>query len=428
MRVEQLIEISLRSSGLGPDELLAPTRKIQAHLKQSEAVLEASLSPREKAEGLLRYMHDELLTRYVLPQTKVDTLLERGTFNCVSSALMYMILTRYYGIPSRGILTPDHAFVVVFPGTAEAVDVETTSPWGFDPGSKKEFASDFTGTTGYAYVPPGEYSNREEIGDKDMAGLIFQNLIVEAQKRGDHQRALLLGADRLSLVDSPQARRDYYSTIQNRLAGMNQQKQFRQGLELLETLEAGGMELSPFLQDTRSQLVYNEVVTQVNQGKIEEAKRGFQEWENLLDLGKRQELIGYISIKDFEARGEGEFSMDYIEELQQAAGKGLISQDQAMNLGSFHFNKRANFLSRQGKNKEAYLHLLQAPDWVRRDREYQRILKIVKNNTAIDYHNQVVSLLNQGQKKEAAAMVQEGLRLLPDSKLLLQAHKRYFQD
>ena len=221
LTVRELSELSLLASGLETGRISPYIRKIDSLLKQSESSVSSSMSDEEKGEALLNFLHDNLFRRYVTEQTRIDVLLDRGTYNCVSSALIYMILTRYHSIPVIGILTDDHAFCQLPFSGEEGIDVETTTAYGFNPGVRKEFQSSFSGRTGYTYVPPGNYRARQQIGDLDMAGLVLKNRLVELQKANRNLEALTLAADHLSLTGSALAREDYFNSLQNAAAYMN---------------------------------------------------------------------------------------------------------------------------------------------------------------------------------------------------------------
>ncbi len=113
-------------------------------------------------------------------------LFDTGIFNCVSSGILYYAASEAFGINTEGVLTSDHAFcrVITLNG---AVDVETTTVYGYNPGEKKEFADSF-GKTGFIYTPPGNYKNREIIGKKDFIALILQNRIAKLQKKSKFYR------------------------------------------------------------------------------------------------------------------------------------------------------------------------------------------------------------------------------------------------
>ncbi|NIM05099.1 MAG: hypothetical protein GTN65_05665, partial [Armatimonadetes bacterium] len=88
------------------------------------------IDPRERAEAALAFMHRKLLKRYDERQTGIHVLLAQGSYNCVSSGVVYAVLLKALGLKVWGVRTSDHAFCRVQAGE-QAFDVETTSPFGF---------------------------------------------------------------------------------------------------------------------------------------------------------------------------------------------------------------------------------------------------------------------------------------------------------
>lgn len=126
------------------------------------------------AEKILKYLHRHIFKKYMEKQTRIDVVFRDGTYNCVSSAVIYMFFAKSLGFRVKGVRTKDHAFCSISAGGRD-YDVETTSPYGFDPGEKKIFTDQFGRTTGYTYVPPGNYRDRSTISDRQMLGLILYN-------------------------------------------------------------------------------------------------------------------------------------------------------------------------------------------------------------------------------------------------------------
>jgi hypothetical protein len=73
-------------------------------------------------EGLRGYGED---------QSRLTELLRTKRYNCVSSALLYIVCARYCGLTVKGVTMPSHIFVQLVVGREEAIDVETTSNSGF---------------------------------------------------------------------------------------------------------------------------------------------------------------------------------------------------------------------------------------------------------------------------------------------------------
>lgn len=202
---EDFAKIALWASGVEPEAEVTVNKQKTTYMAALTALadeLAAEIieeSETEKAQHVLRFMYEKTLKRYSLNQTRIDTLLTSGTYNCVSSAVYYLILGARIGLDVRGVITRDHAFIAVATdGTM--TDIETTNKFGFNPGEKKEFFNDFGKTTGFAYVPPGNYRNRAEISRIELVSLIIANRISALESRRDFPPALPLAIDREALL------------------------------------------------------------------------------------------------------------------------------------------------------------------------------------------------------------------------------------
>jgi hypothetical protein len=154
---------------------------------------------RAKAEGVLTFIHENYLQRYNALQTRVDTLFDTGRFNCVSSAVLYVILAKAMNLDVAGVATKDHAFATVTIN-GEVIDVETTNAYGFDPGNRKDFHDGFGQVTGFAYVSPKNYRDRAAIGTVELVSLILTNRTTELEKARRYSEAVPLAVDRSTLL------------------------------------------------------------------------------------------------------------------------------------------------------------------------------------------------------------------------------------
>ncbi len=166
-------------------------------MKLTDTVVE--MDERQKAEFVLEYMHKNFLGSYRLKQTRIDTLLETGGYNCVSSAVLYSILATAVGLDVSGVNTSDHAFCSVRIDDKQ-IDVETTNIYGFEPGTRIDFHDNFGKTTGFSYVPPGNYRDRNRIDILKLFSLIIQNRIADVESAGRYSEAVGLAVDRWVLL------------------------------------------------------------------------------------------------------------------------------------------------------------------------------------------------------------------------------------
>ena len=170
------------------DEIEAGARKALADAKTLA----------EKGERLLKFLHDgPMKGGYVAKQTDLHTLLDDGTFNCVSSAVLYNVIGRRLELDLLAVEVPGHVFSVLCDGDRRT-DVETTTPGGFNPKGEK---------TPKGKPPADRYAGkRREVGELGLAAVIAYNHGVELGEENKHHEAMLANFRALSLdPNSPSA-------------------------------------------------------------------------------------------------------------------------------------------------------------------------------------------------------------------------------
>ncbi len=188
------VDLALIASGFEESGALADARA------RFEAAAEQILSrvsevPGDVAQGraLLEALHgpDGLFSAYDARATTVGEVLERGAFNCLSSAVVYNVLAERLGLTVRAELLPTHARSLM-EARGRVIVVETTSPGGFDPdlATQSEILSQVAGAkpTGRTLVPDGGTA----VSSVMLIGAMYVNRASVAQEAGD-----LAGAERL---------------------------------------------------------------------------------------------------------------------------------------------------------------------------------------------------------------------------------------
>lgn len=185
-------EASLLSSGVyDPNQRAQFLSEIDALTQDAKTITANAPSAFDKGKILLEWLHQGAMQKgYVERQTDMSVVLQQKLFNCVSSATLYNILARRLGLDARGIEVPDHAFSILYDGT-EHVDVETTTPRGFDPARNRAAMTAFARTTGYTYISDKNRAKRREIDAAGMVALTYYNHGVGATEDGDYPTALL---------------------------------------------------------------------------------------------------------------------------------------------------------------------------------------------------------------------------------------------
>jgi len=181
-----LEQASILASGVvDKDKRTVLLKQLDRLHAQAKKNLAKTSDPFKKAQRLLKFLHKKSLRAgYVEKQTDVSTLLNKGTYNCVSSAVLFTLVGRRAGLDIRGVEVPDHAFAIVYDGSRHA-DVETTTKAGFNPARNRGAIKAFAEKTGFAYIPGSNASKRRETTPLGLIALIYYNHGVTHSKAGD---------------------------------------------------------------------------------------------------------------------------------------------------------------------------------------------------------------------------------------------------
>jgi tetratricopeptide (TPR) repeat protein len=292
---------------------------------------------------------------------------ERGSYNCVSSGVVYAILLKALGLRVWGVRTSDHAFCRVQAGD-QAFDVETTSPFGFDPGKRKEFTDDFGRITGYTYVPPSNYRDRRDIGEKELLGLILFNQTAFASERTDYLGAVPPAVDAYALLQDEESYERLITSLLNLASWYGMSGRFDKALEFLEQAEARYR--NDRLEALQGDLTHNWVLSQIRKGNYFEAEQllDTQRAGGRLEEGEWKELTVYL----YQVRAQKSAPGDYQEAARLILeGLNKVGSDQGLT-----------------KSYEVYTH------------------------------NSVVTLVRNELYEEALAVLEEALLQLPTSAVL----------
>lgn len=265
-------EAALIASGV-TDETLR--KQYLERLDDWEAAVRQALrnsdGPMDRGRKLLKFIHEgPMKGGYVSEQTDLSQIIERQTFNCVSSATLYNVLARRLGLDARAIEVPDHAFSIVYDGASHA-DVETTTPLGFDPARDPQARHEFERETGFRYIPESHRDERREIGETGLVAIIYYNHGVSHLRDKRYAAALKANFCALSLD------REFASAVQNTLATLvkwsgtlGEDAQFDRALDVVRA----GLALAPedySLRNNRDYLWQKAADAQVAQGNLDAA-------------------------------------------------------------------------------------------------------------------------------------------------------------
>ncbi len=236
-------EAALLASGVtDPARRKAYVARLDELEEQAREAVASAKTPAAKGEALLKWMHAGPMSKgYVANQTDLSTVLDTGTFNCVSSATLFNVLALGLGLDARAIEVPTHAFSILYEGTNH-MDVETTTPQGFNPARDPAVAAKVQALTGFRYIPDAHRDQRREVREAGLAAIIYYNHGVRLGQEKRYHEALMEYFRAMSLDE------EFGSAVKNALAvlanwGVELQKggKYEQALEVVET----GLALAP---------------------------------------------------------------------------------------------------------------------------------------------------------------------------------------
>ncbi|MDR1930947.1 MAG: hypothetical protein LBQ44_10025 [Treponema sp.] len=188
------------NAGAGAEQKAAACMdRINAAASELASAPDLPADARARGEYVLTFIHRRFLKSYSEYQTRLDEIFVSGRYNCVSSAVLYLVLGLSAGLDVGGVMTRDHAFATVNTPSGP-VDAETTNPYGFDPGNKKEFQDAFGKATGFAYVPARNYRDRAVINGLELVSLILSNRISVLERANRFAEAVPLAINRAVLL------------------------------------------------------------------------------------------------------------------------------------------------------------------------------------------------------------------------------------
>ncbi len=187
-----LLEAALVASGVADADVPAEAARVRHALAPAVARARTQRTAHKRGDVLLRALHDTVLRTYVVTATEIDDVVRTGEFNCLSSALLYVVAAQGLLDAPRGMVTRHHAFARVTVD-GRAVDVETTIAGGFDTDRKKLMTPAYVKKIAGTSVSPAELledlEHPEELPALSLVAAVYSNRSVGLMHRGDLQGA-----------------------------------------------------------------------------------------------------------------------------------------------------------------------------------------------------------------------------------------------
>lgn len=380
---EEFARAALTASGCGAEETEALLEQLESLSAEIIPKLKKKAGDEENCEKILSFIYEKILSKYSLYQTLFDQAMTSGVYNCVSSALIFMYFAKRAGISLTAVETPKHAFCTVYTvypsdSAGKKFDVETTNPYGVNPG-KKRSQNLGNGAKAYITVPAKNYGGRHDVDDRRAVALIYENRIAELQRQKNDADTVQLAVDAAAIQQNSSLSLDTLSQcVVNYAVNLSRHSREREGIELVNAAVrqfGGHKRYSEYLTSTWHNLVLAKIKSSSMQSALLEVEA---QKENLLPRD-------YLDLKEFA----------YTWNAQKAAAdhnwKAAIEIDDA---GLAALGENKNIV----RQKNSYVH-----------------------NYAVDFYNEAARLYNAGNKAAAHSLIRKGLEELPDNKMLLQA-------
>ena len=381
----------------------------------------AVMDERERAEAVLEFIHDEFLTRYRLKQSSLPLLLDGGSFNCLSSAVLYTIIATAAGLDVSGVNTVDHAFCSVSIN-GEQIDVETTNRYGVDPGKKKEFKDDFGKVTGFSYVPPANYRDRTSIDRLHLFALILQNRIADLEEDGRFAEAVGPAADRWILLGGGDgaAFEDLITRMLNYGTKLSRSGREADALEWARTAAAVYGQ-HPKWNDFIDGTVNNLLVKLVRSGRLEDARSSYNAYRPRLSSTAAAELDYMITdsvlIAALDAVKAGGSDEDFTAALSRAEQSGVLPAER---LYEIELNWRLYRISTVAKTEgwlAAYTAVEAAVSELGEDPQLLKAGRVYLSNHKAEIYNTAADAFNKGNYQQALALAESAAADYPDEAL-----------
>ena len=390
------------------------------------------LEEEERGKTILKYLYQKYLKAYSLNQTKIDVALETGTYNCVSSAVLYMAAAKAAGLEVRGQSTTQHAFCSIYvpderTGKPKRIDVETTNPYGFNPGSKEEIEHE-NQIKKYYVVPKKYYSNRQEVSDGVFAGLIAGNLCADYIKSGEYTKALPLGAARWDAVKNEPAKS--VASVRNSfdiLAANYVNLLPPSAASYFSTLDWFSAFIdrwgsTDFLQKNLDSSIINLLVLCFQEKNYPLAREAYEKYKTKLSLSQITKSEEIITDTIIVTATDGLPPKQKVEEINNLLSSDELSNSARQNRAHLHLEsywlEYLNQLMNSRNYELGYTNATNALNQLPKSTKIKAMQNGFYNNLIATIHNSFAKQANARNFEVAQALLEEGLEKYPNDKTL----------
>ncbi len=386
----------------------------------------------ERGRAVLKLLYEEYLTAYNLDQTRTNVALQTGVYNCVSSALLYMAAAKAAGLDVRGQKTTEHAFCSIYvpgnkPETLRRIDVETTNPYGFNPGSREEIENEDK-IKGYYVVPKKYYANRQEISDKAFAGLLAGNICSYCIEENDYVKAVPLGAARYELVRqeksavTTQIRRDFDVLAANYVnTEVGNALVFEEYVNWYTSfIDRWGM--TDFLQKAMDTALYNLLVLCFQEKDYQQAAQSFEKYKSYVTAKQITTCQDLLADTFFSSTLEDLSAQEQIDLINATLARPENAHEAFQKRGQLYLeNAWLAILNACMKARDYEKGYYKAEEGLAQLPKSSKIKTMRQNfysNVIAIIHNNFADEANKGNYTRAREILEEGLVKFPNDKTL----------
>lgn len=417
------IQTALIASGASSEDIpnylnTLQNLSVELHKNLSE---QNEVTDEQKAEYVLTFLYEKVFSKYITLQTRINTALDDGTYNCVSSTILYMYFAKTIGIPVIAVSTPIHAFCTIAVG-GKNIDVETTNPYGFAPGVKKNLSNDESKSKRWAVIPARNYNNRINVDDRRIICAIYSNRIADAQRDKKDADTIGLAFDAYRLQNySDNAKTNVINCICNTATSLSDKKDYQDALDLLiqgETLLGKAQNF----EDNKDYAVGKMIEPLVKNNNFDEASEKLEENKKYLS---DKNYTNYFRVVHFNRLNYSIDNNSFEESYKQIKNyESLLSKKDYSTLLSYCYSSEAHRVSENDNYLAAADLLENALNELPNDSGLKTQYNAYLRNYASSVHNKAVRYVNSGDYKTARQIILDGLKNYANSTLLQNDLKR----
>lgn len=384
----------------------------------------------ENAKNALLFLYENLFTKYSELQTLVNVSFDNGTYNCVSSDVIYVYFAKKLNLNVVSVETPEHAFCTIYYSSTgltnrasaslsnsasagnqiKKVDVETTNPYGYNPGQRQNLAQKNT----WVVTPQRKYRNRHEISDARLISLIYNNRISALQRQRKNLEASHLAFDALYVQNnSKEAQNLFFHCIENHIADLENLRQRDEAIKFMrQAIFQFGRE--NLLNKNISAVVNNKIGELLKSKQIQESYEFLNENKDLISEKEFLDLNEFITLNYLNDLSETE-NFDFARENLEKNKQNLSARNYS-NLFVQLYSKEADRISKE--------NLLEAVDFLEnamaenKNSNLQNQRNVYLHNFEVSVHNRAVNFINAGNYDEAKKIIEDALGQIENSRIL----------